>query len=112
MEILWDCPQELCTREVLRQVTSHALAFTTVATVLTNLVKKGLVERISVERTWAYRPCQSRSRYAAGIMSQALTASQDRAASLRHFMQTLSDDDFALLRGILAAPPGEQVARR
>lgn len=104
MDILWDCPDELCTRDVLRHLTSHTLAYTTVATVLTNLVKKAMVERIAVDRTWAYRPLQSRSRYAAGIMSQALTASQDRAASFLHFVQNMSDDDSALLRGLLATP--------
>jgi len=109
MDILWDCPDQLCTREVLQHLTSHALAYTTVATVLTNLVRKGMVERIAVDRTWAHRPLQSRSRYAASIMSQALTASEDRAASFLHFVQNMSDDDSALLRGLLAAPAGEDL---
>ncbi|WP_407343329.1 BlaI/MecI/CopY family transcriptional regulator [Pengzhenrongella phosphoraccumulans] len=110
MDILWDCPDELCTREVLQHLTSHTLAYTTVATVLTNLVKKVMVERISVDRTWAYRPLQSRSQYAAGIMSEALTASQDRAAAFLHFVQNMSDHDSALLRGLLAAPTDVDLA--
>ena len=104
MDILWNCPAEVCTREVLQQVTSHTLAYTTVATVLTNLVRKGMVERIAVDRTWAYRPLHSRSSNAAHLMTQALTSSENRAATLGLFVQTLSDDDAALLRGILAAP--------
>ena len=81
MDILWDCPEQLCAREVLGHLTSHTLAYTTVATVLTNLVKKGMVERIIDGRTWAHRPMQTRSQYAAGLMAQALTISGDPAAS-------------------------------
>ena len=74
------------------------------ATVLTNLVRKGMVERIAVDRTWAYRPLHSRSSKNARRMIQAVTSSECRAATLELFVQTLSDDDAALLRGILAAP--------
>lgn len=104
MDILWDCRAPQCTREVLEQVTSHALAYTTVATVLTNLVKKGMVERISTGRTWAYRPVDTRSQYAAGLMAHALTVSEDRASALLHFVETMSEEDAALLREVLAGP--------
>ncbi|MBC7551480.1 MAG: BlaI/MecI/CopY family transcriptional regulator [Cellulomonas sp.] len=105
-DILWNCPAKVCARGVLQQVTSHTLAYTTVATVLINLVSKGMVERIAVDRTWAYRPLHSRSSNDARLMIQALTSSECRAATLELFVQTLSDDDAALLRGILAAPCG------
>lgn len=106
MGILWDCPAPLCTREVLEQ-TSHTLAYTTIATVLTNLVKKGLVERVPAPRTWAYRPLRSRGEYAAGLMTQALPAAgADRETSLLRFVETMSADDVALLRGLLGAGPG------
>jgi predicted transcriptional regulator len=104
MDILWDCRTPLCAREVLQQLTSHSLAYTTVATVLTNLVKKAMVERISTGRTWVYRPLDTRSQYAAGLMAQALTVSEDRASSFLHFVETMSEADAALLREILAGP--------
>ena len=107
MDILWDCPEQLCAREVLQQLTSHTLAYTTVATVLTNLVKKGMVERISAGRTWAHRPLQTRSQYAAGLMAQALTISGDPAASFLHFVEAMSQEDAALLRELLADPAHE-----
>ncbi|WP_418605695.1 BlaI/MecI/CopY family transcriptional regulator [Georgenia sp. SUBG003] len=101
MEILWDCPTELCTRDVLEQ-TSQTLAYTTIATVLNNLVKKGLVERVPAGRTWAYRPLHDRGAYVAGLMTEALSSSADREASLLHFVESMSDGDVALLRGLLA----------
>lgn len=107
MDILWDCPEQLRTRDVLERVTSHTLAYTTVATVLTNLVKKGMVERISADRSWAYRPLQTRSEYAAGLMAQALTISEDPAASFLHFVETMSEEDATLLRELLVNPAHE-----
>jgi predicted transcriptional regulator len=107
MDILWDCPEQLRARDVLQRVTSHALAYTTVATVLTNLVKKGMVERISADRSWAYRPLTTRSQYAAGLMAQALTISEDPAASFLHFVEAMSEEDAALLRELLVNPAHE-----
>ncbi|MHB1064560.1 MAG: BlaI/MecI/CopY family transcriptional regulator [Georgenia sp.] len=101
MDILWDCPAELCTRDVLEQ-TSHTLAYTTIATVLNNLVKKGLVERVHAGRTWAFRPLRSRGEYVAGLMAEALTASPDRRSSLVRFVEVMSDDDVTMLRGLLS----------
>lgn len=101
MEVLWDCPDELCTRDVLAQLTAHSLAYTTVATVLTNLTRKGMVERVSAGRIWAYRPLHSRSSYAARLMTQALGSGGDRAESFLHFVQAMSPADAALLRTLL-----------
>lgn len=104
MEVLWDCPEELCTRDVLAQLTEQTLAYTTVATVLTNLTKKGMVERVVLGRVWAYRPLRSRSEYTAGLMADALSTSDDRAASFLHFVRSIEPGDAALLRQLLAEP--------
>ena len=97
MDVLWDCPDELCTRRVLERLTASTLAYTTVATVLTNLLRKGLLERTSTERSWAYRPVLSRSEYAAGLMAQALAGGGDRQATLRHLLGHLDEADRAAL---------------
>ena len=102
MDVLWDCPTEVCTREVLGQITSRTLAYTTVATVLTNLVRKGMIERVAVERTWAYRPLGTRSEHAAGLMAQALDTSHDRTATIHHLVRAMSDADVATLRDLFA----------
>jgi len=100
MDILWDCPHELCTRDVLTRTSRH-LAYTTVATVLGNLVRKGVVERVAVRRTWAYRPLLTRSEYVAALMTAALTTSPDRPAALLHFVETMPEEDLAILRGLV-----------
>jgi predicted transcriptional regulator len=104
MEVLWDCPQELCTREVLTGLAATSPAYTTIATVLTNLARKGMVERVMMGRVWGYRPLHSRAAYAAGRMTEALDAAGDRTESLRHFVHGMSADDTALLRSLLDAP--------
>lgn len=101
MDVLWGCGDELCTRRVLERLTATSLAYTTVATVLTNLTRKGMVERLSTERTWAYRPRLNRNEYVAGLMAQELAMSDDRATTLRHLVRTLGPDDLAALRSVV-----------
>ncbi|MCM3661373.1 BlaI/MecI/CopY family transcriptional regulator [Georgenia satyanarayanai] len=100
MEILWECPDDLSTRDVLER-TGQPLAYTTIATVLTNLTRKGLAEKIAVGRSWAYRPLLGRSEYTAGLMTQTLATSGDRHSSLLHFLGSMSEDDVAVLRSLL-----------
>ncbi|WP_051480629.1 BlaI/MecI/CopY family transcriptional regulator [Cellulomonas sp. KRMCY2] len=101
MDVLWSCADELCTRRVLERLTTTTLAYTTVATVLTNLMRKGLVERVSTERAWSYRPRLERSEYVAGLMAQELAASDDRPGTLRDLVRALGSDDRAALRDAL-----------
>ena len=101
MDVLWACADELCTRRVLERLTTTSLAYTTVATVLTNLTRKGLVERLSTERAWAYRPRLNRNEYVAGLMAQDLAVSDDRAATLRHLVHSLGPQDLDALRDIV-----------
>ncbi|MCL3862278.1 BlaI/MecI/CopY family transcriptional regulator [Actinotalea sp. K2] len=98
MDVLWDCPDDLCTRRVLERLTTTPLAYTTIATVLTNLTRKGLTERFSTERSWAYRPRLDRNEYVAGLMAQELAVSDDRARALHHLVRGLGPDDMAALR--------------
>ncbi len=101
MEILWSSPVELRTREVLER-TEQPLAYTTIATVLGNLTRKGLTEQVAAGRTWAYRPHLSRSEYTARMMTQTLAGSGNRRDSLLHFVGSMSEDDVAVLRSLLA----------
>ena len=100
MTILWDCPAELCTRDVLER-TKQPLAYTTIATVLGNLGHKGLVDRVPMGRTYGFRPLVSRSEYTAALMSEALATGGDRRDALLHFVGTMSADDTAVLRSLL-----------
>lgn len=98
MDVLWDCADELCVRRVLERLATTTLAYTTVATVLTNLLRKGMVERTSTVRSWAYRPTMPRSEYVAGCMLQTLRSAEDRAAVLQELVRRLGPAEHAALR--------------
>lgn len=103
MDVLWDCEDELCTRRVLERLATTTLAYTTVATVLTNLTKKGMLTRTSTLRSWAYRPTMPRSEYVAGCMLQTLRSAQDRAAALQELVRRLGPLEHEVLRNELMA---------
>ena len=48
----------------------------------------------------------NREEYTAGVMDQALEASRDRTASILHFVDSIGEDDRALLREYLQAQGG------
>jgi predicted transcriptional regulator len=104
MDVLWDCPDELCARPVLERLASRDLAYTTVATVLTNLTRKGMLERTGTSRSWGYRPAMSRAAYVAGCMAQSLRGAEDRAAALRELVERLGPLERAALRAALELP--------
>ena len=69
------------------------IAYTTVMTVMGNLEKKGWLRRHAEGRAYHYEPLVSAEEYSAGLMRQALDASQDRPAALMHFIEELSADE-------------------
>jgi len=102
MDVLWDSAEELTTREVLDRV-GQPLAYTTIATVLTNLLRKELVDKLPLGRAWAYRARVRRSEYTAGVMASTLASGGDRRDALLHFVGSMSEDDVAVLRSLLEA---------
>jgi predicted transcriptional regulator len=106
MEVLWDSGAAMTTRAVLERLTT-GLAYTTVATVLGNLVRKGMAERVTAGRTWAYRHGPSRSEYCGGLMAETFSATPDRAASFLHFVERMSPEDVDLLRSLLDDVPDD-----
>lgn len=101
MDVLWDCPDQLCARRVLERLTATELAYTTVATVLTNLTRKGLAERVPGARRWNYRPLLSREEYAVACVEQALGAAGDRVAALQLLAVRLPAEERDALRAAL-----------
>lgn len=106
MDVLWDCPDQLCARRVLERLATRDLAYTTVATVLTNLTRKGMLERLSGARSWNYRPTMTRSTYVAGCMLQTLRGADDRSAALTELVALLAPTEQESLRTAL----GDRVA--
>jgi len=99
MEALWD-NSDLTIRDVITAL-GDVHAYTTIATVMTNLDRKAMVCSRREGRSVHYSPRHSRSEHAARAMEHALSASNDRTASILHFVQSMNPDDVDLLRGYL-----------
>lgn len=99
MDVLWD--HGPCTiREVIQHLPTDP-AYTTIATVLTNLDRKDLLTVTREKRSTRYAARLSRHDHTAGLMEQVLGASRDRAASILRFVDSMPEDDLDLLREYL-----------
>lgn len=99
MDVLWDHGPA-----TVRGVIAHLPqdpAYTTIATVLTNLARKGLVESAKQGHATVHQARVTREEHVAAMMNQALAASRDRAASILHFAESIPETDLDLLREFL-----------
>ncbi|MEJ1198952.1 BlaI/MecI/CopY family transcriptional regulator [Streptomyces sp. BB1-1-1] len=80
------------------------LAYTTVITILSRLLDKGMVTRERAGRSFAWKPAADQAGLAARKMRKVLDAEKDREAVLTSFLTTLDPADERLLRGLLAEP--------
>lgn len=99
MDVLWDRGGATI-RQIMDDLPSDP-AYTTIATVLRNLERKELVGAQRQGRFVLHHPRVSRQELAATTIGHALAASGDRAASILHFVDTLSTQDRDLLRQYL-----------
>lgn len=99
MDVLWD-HGPVTIREVIGHLPSEP-AYTTIATVLANLDRKRLVTVTRQNRSTRYAARVSRPEHAAELMEQVLEASRDRAASILRFVESIPENDLALLRDYL-----------
>jgi len=107
---------------------THAVAYTTVMTVLARLWRKDVLVREKAGRAYAYRPRASRAEQAAVRMQDVLAAAGDPARALTRFVDSLGPVERDELRRALrskrtsaagaegarpeAAPPDPPIARR
>ena len=77
------------------------LAYTTVITILTRLLGKGVVTRERVGRSFAWTPDSDQAGLAARKMRKVLDAESDRGAVLASFVTGLGPDEERLLRDLL-----------
>lgn len=96
MDLLWN-GDPFTVRDIINHLPSDP-AYTTIATVLTNLRKKGLVCTGKDGHSTLYGACVSREEHAARIMDHALNQSGDRAASILRFIDGMPEDDLHMLR--------------
>lgn len=105
MNVLWvSCEindEPLPIRTVVEQMPD--LAYTTVATVLSNLNRKGMVEQLRDQPALRYRPLRGRAQHAAWMMTQILDGAQNRERCLEKFVSELDPRDAEVLYGLLAA---------
>lgn len=96
MTVVWSAGGPLTVREVkelLTATTPKVPAYTTVLTVMTNLHRKGLLQREESARAYRYTAAQSREAFTAELMREALESGGDRSSALLHFADSLSDDE-------------------
>jgi predicted transcriptional regulator len=104
---LWAADRPLTTPEV-HEVVGQDLAYTTVATVLTRLADKGVITRRKAGRALEYAPASDEVDVASSGFRSILTRSHDRRALLQGFVESLSTDDEAILRELLADAKGSR----
>lgn len=103
LAVLWAGLGPLTPGEIQRSLGGD-LARTTVNTILTRLIDKGVVVRSRVGRAFAYAPAQEAQDapgLAARRMRTELDKESDRQTVLARFVSGLSDDDEQLLRSLL-----------
>lgn len=99
MDVLWN-HGPVTVRQVIDQLPSDP-AYTTIATVLTNLDRKHLVTISRTGRSTRYAARLDRQEYAAQQIEQVLAASGDRTASILQFVASMPAADLELLRSYL-----------
>nr|WP_260860269.1 BlaI/MecI/CopY family transcriptional regulator [Streptomyces cupreus] len=77
------------------------LAYTTVVTILTRLLAKGVVTRERAGRSFVWTPVSDQAGLAAHKMRKLLDGESDREAVLASFITSLEPDDERLLRELL-----------
>ena len=100
MEVVWEAgDQEVTARQVADAL--DAYAYTTVATVLNRLSRKGTLRRRMEGRTTRFAALGSQADRAASAMVEALGSSDDRVGALERFAATVSPGDAEVLRRAL-----------
>ena len=106
MELLWSTDAALTANELrdalaVGEETGHAVATTTMLTVLSRLERKGFVARDRGLRPHRYRALLTREEHTAELMREVLDQSSDRDAALARFVGTVSEGEAATLRRLL-----------
>jgi predicted transcriptional regulator len=100
LDVLWSADRPLQPGEINERLAAD-YAYTSIATILTRLQHKGLVERTAVGRAYAYRVTVDESDLAARKISELLDSSSDRALVLSRFITGLSAKEAKAIRAML-----------
>lgn len=106
MDVLWNtAPEPQSVHDILAALSGlsgREHAYTTILTVVTNLHSKGFLERTKVSRAYHYSPVQTRQEATSQALRDILASSEDPAAVLMHFAQTVSPEEQEALRKSLS----------
>ena len=91
MELLWAAGEPLGVRELAGLLPGPPRAASTIVTVLTHLMDKGLVERAGDGRRYTYRPAGDPDQLTARAIERLLAAAGDRRAVLAHLVTGAQD---------------------
>lgn len=106
MSILWGADDWLTPREVLARLQSDPpVVYSTVMTILRRLWKKGIVDRRTVGKAFAYHPVKGEGEQTAERMAGILEAAEDPEAALTHFLAGLNARRRRQLRKLLDDGP-------
>src|SRR5690606_25400943 len=93
MTRVWKWNRPVTVREVLEDLQKErSIAYTTVMTVLDNLHQKGWVRREAEGRAYRYEAVSTRAAYAAALMNDAWSQSDNAAAALAAFVARGRED--------------------
>lgn len=99
MDLLWEqSPRSV--RDVIDALERRP-AYTTIATVMQNLQRKGLVSAQKEGRLVSYVPQVSREGHTAMMMRQAVESSGNPTASILHFVKDMPEEELKMLRQFL-----------
>lgn len=90
---LWDSKEPVGPREIIDRLPGRKRAYTTVMTILSRLIDKGLVERTAQGRSYVYQAAGNRDELTARAIGQLLSASNDPRVVLAHLVEDLSDPE-------------------
>ncbi|MFE0852106.1 BlaI/MecI/CopY family transcriptional regulator [Streptomyces mutabilis] len=111
MTRVWKWNRPVTVREVLEDLQQERpIAYTTVMTVLGNLHQKGLVRRQPEGRAYRYEAVSTRATYAAALMNDAWSHSDNPTAALIAFFGMLSEEQRQALSDAIRITHGPEAA--
>lgn len=104
LDVLWDASGTLTSQQILDAVnqSNKELALTTILTVLSRLVDKGLVNRSAgTGRSINFSAAETREKHSASLMLKLLTETGNPALTFAQFTKSLTPKQLAALRETL-----------
>jgi len=108
MDQIWRADGPLLVREVLDGL-DRRLAYNTVHTVTEILYRKGWLTKEREGRAFRYGAAAGRDKYVAGLVTEALSFTDDRTAALVGFVEGIRPEEAEELHRLLSAAREQDV---